>query len=224
MAKFSRGDLREILKDAGATDENIETAVTKIVRLHLDVVDPLKSENDTISKKDKEAEKLKSQLETVETELAELKKADYKKQLEDVTAERDKLKADFEAYKTEQAGKETRGKQETAFREVMKDNNIPEKHFDKIIRYSGDIIGKIEFDDKGKPTSASLKAAKDYIKTDWDDHVETTVTKGTDTPKPPAGNGSNPVKTKDEIMKITDAGERQAAIAEAIKAGSPEFK
>lgn len=220
MAKFSRGDLREILKDAGATDENIETAVTKIVRLHLDVVDPLKSENDTISKKDKEVEKLKSQLETVETELAELKKADYKKQLDDVTAERDKLKADFEAYKTEQAGKEARAAKEAAYTEILKDAGIPEKHFAKILKYS-DVDG-IELDEKGKAKNAKdiLKAVKD----EWGDHVETTVTKGTDTPKPPAGNGSNPVKTKDEIMKITDAGERQAAIAEALKAGSPEFK
>lgn len=191
MAKFSRGDIRDILKEAGANDEAIETAVTKLVRLHMDVVDPLKSENDTISGKDKEIEKLKSQFEKAVTELETLKQDDYKGKYEAEKAAAEKLKSEYETYKTEQAGKETRVKQETAFREVMKDNNIPEKHFDKIIRYSGDIIGKIEFDDKGKPSSASLKAAKDYLKSDWDDHVEITTTTGTQTPTPPANNGNS---------------------------------
>lgn len=220
MAKFSRGDVRDILKEAGANDEQIETAVTKLVRLHMDVVDPLKSENDTISGKDKEIEKLKSQLEKAVTELEALKQDDYKGKYEAEKAAAEKLKSEYETYKNEQTAKATRAAKENAFRDILKDANIPEKHYAKIIKYS-DIDG-IELDDNGKAKDAKniLKSIKD----EWGDHVETTTTTGTQTSTPPANNGGNTVKTKDEIMKIKDAGERQAAIKEAIQAGSTEFK
>lgn len=50
-----------------------------------------------------------------------------------------------------------------------------------------------------------------------------TTTVGTVTPTPPDTTGGKTTKSKDEIMKIKDAGERQAAIKEAIQNGSTEF-
>ena len=52
------------------------------------------------------------------------------------------------------------------------------------------------------------------MKEEWGDHVETVTVKGTDTPNPPANNGGKPAKTKEEIMQIKDASERQKAIIE----------
>lgn len=220
MASFKRGEIRDILTKAGISEENIENTVTEIVKLHISVVDPLKSENETLDSKAKQAEKLKSQLEDVKAKLTEYEEADYKGKYEAEKANGEKIKSEYENYKTEQAGKAARAAKEQAYRDILKDAGIPEKHYAKIIKYSD--IDSIELDDKGKAKKASeiLKSVKD----EWGDHVETIKTKGADTPTPPTSNdGNKNFKSKAEIMKITDSGERQAAIKSAIEAGSTEF-
>lgn len=208
---FSRGELRKILSAAGVADEAIEEASTKLVKLHMDVVEPLKTENDSIGSKDKAIENLKSKLEKAETELEALKADDYKTKYEAEKSSVEKLKKEYEDYKSEQGRKAARAAKESAFKDVLKDANIPEKHFAKIIKYSD--IDSLELDDKGKITTAKdvLKAIKD----EWSDHIETTTEEGAPPPKPPANTGgTNKPTTKAEIMAIKDTAARQQAIAE----------
>lgn len=215
---FSRGEIRKILSAAGVAEEAIEEASTKLVKLHMDVVDPLKAENDSIGTKDKAIEKLRSQLEKAETELETYKSEDYKTKYETEKASGEKLKKEYEDYKTEQGRKAARTAKESAFKDILKDANIPEKHYAKIIKYSD--IDSLELDDKGKITTAKdvLKAVKD----EWSDHIETTTEEGAPASKPPANTGgtSKPL-TKAEIYARDDKGhyklsseERQKAIAE----------
>ena len=75
---FTRNEVRKILNEAGVSDENTETAVSKLVKLHIDVVDPLKGENESLESKVKNAEKLKNELENARSKLAEYEEADYK--------------------------------------------------------------------------------------------------------------------------------------------------
>lgn len=220
MASFKRGDIRDILTRAGVSEDNIESVTTEIVRMHISVVDPLKSDNESLESKVKQAEKLKTQLDEAKTKLAEYEEADYKGKYEAEKANGEKIKTEYENYKTEQAGKAARAAKESAYRDILKDAGIPEKHYAKIIKYS-DIDG-IEFDDKGKVKKASeiLKSVKE----EWGDHVETVKTEGAKTPTPPTTNSAaKNYQSKADIMKIADSGERQAAMKAAIEAGSTEF-
>lgn len=222
MAKFSRSEIRSILTEAGIADENTEAAVTKLVRLHLDVVEPLKTENDSIGGKDKTIEKLKSQLETVTTELETLKKEDYKSKLEALTADKEKLQKEYDDYKNEQTAKATKAAKEKAVSDFFKSKgNISDKNLNVIMRGSRDEIDAIELDSKGniKDTKALEALAKDI----YADMYTVTTTQGVVTPTPPETSGGKAVKSKADIMKITDAAERQAAIKEAIQNGSTEF-
>lgn len=121
------------------------------------------------------------------------------------------LKSDFETYKQDQAKREEHATKETAYKELLRDAGIPERHMVKVLKYSD--VDAVELDDKGK-----IKSAKDLlkeIKEEWSDHIEKTDKKGADTSTPPAGSGKT-YSSKAEIYKIKDATERQKAIAENI--------
>ena len=80
-----------------------------------------------------------------------------------------------------------------------------ESLFDEI-RYH---IDKLELDDKGEVKDAKKHA--DSLKADWSDFVGTTTTTGARVDTPPTNTGSK--MTKEQIINIKDATERQAAIA-----------
>lgn len=112
-------------------------------------------------------------------------------------------------YKTQQTAKESRAAKESKFREQLKAAGVLEKYFDRIVRLSGEDIDKMELDSKGNVKNADKLA--ESLKTDWSDYVGSTTTKGTQVDNPPANTGSK--MTKEQIINIKDATERQAAIA-----------
>ena len=120
----------------------------------------------------------------------------------------DALKKEYDDYKAEVKRKAERTAKEDAYKAILKDAGIPERHFAKILKYS-DVDG-IELDDKGEAKTKKdiLKAVKE----EWSDHITTEETQGAEVQHPLTG--GKPHKTKEEIMAIKDAAERQAAIAE----------
>lgn len=196
---------RKALAALGIESDKIDS----IIEMHTEVTDGMK---ETIGILEDENRKYKADAEKltgVQKELDELKEqvaADAKNR---EGKDYDKLLKEFEDYKAEQAGKAARASKEAAFKEILKDAGVPEKHFAKIIKYS-DIDG-IEIDEKGKAKDSKelLKA----IKEEWSDHIETTTTQGAETATPPSSTGKSG-KTKDEIMQIKDTAARQQAIAE----------
>ena len=194
---------RKYLQGMGLNEEQINA----IVEANEETITGLKAE---IEKHQKASESSEKSLAKVQKELDEMKKEaeegasknPYKVKYEAIKAEFDKFKADTEA-------KESRAKKEEAYKAILKDANIPEKHFAKIIKYS-DIDG-LEFDDKGELSNKSelLKS----IKEEWGDHIEQTGTKGANVQNPPA-NGGKSKMTKEEIMQIKDRAERQKAMLE----------
>ena len=188
----------------------IEAAtIDQIMENHVEVVEGLK---DQIKVLEGENQKLKEGAESakgVKDELDTLKKQIEAEKAANAGKDYDKLLKEFEDYKTDVHNKEVRATKEAAYKEILKDAGIPEKHYAKIIKYS-DIDG-LELDDKGK-----AKSAKDILKSvkeEWDDHIEKSMEKGADTANPPSNNGGSSM-TKDQIMQIKDASERQKAIAE----------
>ena len=188
---------RKMLKAMGIEDEKID----QIIDAHSETVDALKAERDGFKE---DAAKLAA----VQKELDALKaKGDdgYKAKYEAEKAAHDALKADI-------AAKETKKAKTDAYRELLKGANIDEKRIATILRAEAPTIDKIELDADGK-----IKNAEQYtesIKSDWADFIVTQSAKGTNTATPPANGGAASTKTKEDIMKIKDAGERQKAIAE----------
>ena len=188
---------RKMLKAMGIEDEKID----QIIDAHSETVDALKADRDAFKE---DAAKLSA----VQKELDELKaKGDdgYKAKYEAEKAAHDALKADI-------AAKETKKAKTDAYRELLKGANIDEKRIATILRAEAPTIDKIELDADGK-----IKNAEQYtesIKSDWADFIVTQSAKGTNTATPPANGGTATTKTKEDILKIKDAGERQKAIAE----------
>ena len=188
---------RKMLKAMGIEDEKID----QIIDAHSETVDALKADRDAYKE---DAAKLAA----VQKELDALKaKGDdgYKAKYEAEKAAHDALKADI-------AAKETKKAKTDAYRELLKGANIDEKRIATILRAEAPTIDKIELDADGK-----IKNAEQYtesIKSDWADFVVTQSAKGTNTATPPANGGAASTKTKEDILKIKDAGERQKAIAE----------
>ena len=188
---------RKMLKAMGIEEEKID----QIIDAHSETVDALKADRD-VYKEDA------SKLAAVQKELDALKaKGDdgYKAKYEAEKAAHDALKADI-------AAKETKKAKTDAYRELLKGANIDEKRIATILRAEAPTIDKIELDADGK-----IKNAEQYtesIKSDWADFIVTQSAKGTSTATPPANGGTATTKTKEDILKIKDAGERQKAIAE----------
>ena len=186
-----------MLKAMNIEDEKID----QIIDAHSETVDALKADRDAYKE---DAAKLAA----VQKELDELKaKGDdgYKAKYEAEKAAHDALKADI-------AAKETKKAKTEAYRELLKGANIDEKRIATILRAEAPTIDKIELDVDGK-----IKNSEQYterIKSDWADFVVTQSAKGTNTATPPANGGTATTKTKEDILKIKDAGERQKAIAE----------
>ncbi len=191
------GFSRKMLKAMNIEEDKIE----QIIDAHSETVDALKADRDAYKE---DAAKLAA----VQKELDELKaKGDdgYKAKYEAEKAAHDALKADI-------AAKETKKAKTDAYRELLKGANIDEKRIATILRAEAPTIDKIELDADGK-----IKNAEQYtesIKSDWADFIVTQSAKGTNTATPPANGGAATTKTKEDILKIKDAGERQKAIAE----------
>ena len=191
------GFSRKMLKAMNIEEEKIE----QIIDAHSETVEALKADRDAYKE---DAAKLAA----VQKELDELKaKGDdgYKAKYEAEKAAHDALKADI-------AAKETKKAKTDAYRELLKGANIDEKRIATILRAEAPTIDKIELDADGK-----IKNAEQYtesIKSDWADFIVTQSAKGANTATPPANGGTATTKTKEDILKIKDAGERQKAIAE----------
>ena len=188
---------RKMLKAMGIEDEKID----QIIDAHSETVDALKADRDAYKE---DAAKLAA----VQKELDALKaKGDdgYKAKYEAEKAAHDALKADI-------AAKETKKAKTDAYRELLKGANIDEKRIATILRAEAPTIDKIELDADGKIKNAEQYTAS--IKSDWADFIVTQSAKGTNTAMPPANGGAASTKTKEDILKIKDAGERQKAIAE----------
>lgn len=152
--------------------------IDEIITAHSETVDALKEQRDQY-KKDAEA------LPDVQKELEALQKE--KEGNESYKEKYDKEHADFEAYKKDQTDKETKAKKTEAFKALLKEAGVSEKHLGAVLKVS-DIDG-VELDDKGK-----IKDSGDRLKSireEWSDFIVETDKQGAATSTPPEGQGGN---------------------------------
>lgn len=189
---------RKMLKAMGIEEEKID----QIIEAHSETVDSLKADRGSYKE---DAEKLKA----VQKELDDLKaKGD-----DGWKEKHDKLKGEFDKYKTDVQAKETKAAKEAAYRAILKDANLSEKGIEKAVKYAD--WDKIELGEDGK-----LKGANDHIKAvreEWAEYVTTTTTTGAKTSTPPVNNGGAKL-TKAEIYARDEHGRYKLSTAERQKA------
>lgn len=202
---------RKLLSSFGIEADQID----QIIEAHSETVNALKTEIASLKDEAEAGKKNAEELKSVQKEFA-----DYQKKVEAEAKERegkdyDKLLKEYNDYKAEQERKAVRAEKEEAYKQILKDAGIPEKHYAKILKYS-DVDG-VELDDKGKITTA--KEILKEIKEEWSDHIEKEQKKGADSDNPPEdkGGGGKGGMTKEEIMQIKDRTERQKAIDENLE-------
>lgn len=184
---------RRALKAMGIEDEKID----EIISMHSETVDGLKAD---VSKYKTDAEKLPA----VQKELDDLKASggDWEQKYTNV-------KKEFDAYKAAQAGKEAKEAKESAYRSLLKATGVDEKRIEAVMKVSN--LDDLEMDGDKLKNQDSIA---ENIKTEWADFIS-----GEPGVKVNTGGkigGGNPV-TKESIMKIKDASQRQKAIAENIE-------
>lgn len=181
--------------------------IEEIINNHLESIEALRKERDDAKA---DVDKYKAEAERLGSVEKELVKAQAK--LEDADKVSEKLKNlqnEFAEYKADVDAKTVRTSKENAYKKLLKEAGVSEKRIDSIIKVS-DISG-IELDEDGN--AKNKKALVDSIKGEWADFIVTAHEHGAQTPKPPANNGGEDM-SKEDIMKIKDTTERQAAIRE----------
>ena len=157
---------RGLLKGMGLTEEQ----VSAVIEEHVNVVNALKDEIKTYKT---DAEKLPS----VQKELEDLKKSggDWQKKYEsEHTA--------FENYKKDAAEKELLKSVKSAYKALLKDQKIGDKHIDSILKVTD--LSKIKLDKDGNLEDKENLVKT--IKTEWDGFIVTESEKGASVPNPPA--------------------------------------
>lgn len=202
---FSIKQIKAVLSENGMPLEGLDKAAEEICSRHTTDLESIKEERDSY-KHDAET------LATVQKELDDLKTKDAEEAKAREGKDYDKLFSEFEDYKKQIANEKKAEAVKTAYTAFLKDLNVSESGITKILKYASD---GVELDDEGKIKDAGkLKKA---IKDEWSEYITTETVKGADTPNPPANTGGAK-KSKDEIMKIEDATERQKAISENLEA------
>lgn len=173
----------------------------QIIEMHTETLNEIKEERDTLREKvqklTNDSEAIQKQLDEANEAMKNGDKSPYKVKYEAAVKEKEALQREFDQYKNDQTAKETHAAKEKAYREILKDAGIPEKHFAKVLKYS-DVDG-VELDENGK-----IKTAKDLldnIKSEWSDHIESKAVEGAKTETPPANTGGE-VKQPSRAAKL----------------------
>lgn len=204
---------RKFLTELGLTAEQQDA----VISAHVGTVNEIKDERDRYKADADKLTVVQTQLDEGKQEISALQSK--AQDGESWKSKHDALNTAFEKYKADVAAEKALAAKQAAYRGMLADANIAEKYRDKVIRYTD--FSAVELDDKGKLKGAAalLRAVKD----EWPEYVEN-VTEGStvQTPNPPANSGTG-ARTREDIMNIKDAGERQQAIAEEIAKGSGLF-
>ena len=150
--------------------------VDEIIAAHTEVTDALKQERDSFKA---DAEKLPA----VQKELNDMKTAAEKDGKDPYKVKYEAKVEELENFKKEVAAKETKTAKESAYRQLLKDAGVSEKHIDAVLRVSD--VDSIELDDKGKIKDADKLTTS--VKTEWADFITTEGVKGADPATPPKG-------------------------------------
>lgn len=194
---------RKFLSALGIEADKID----EIIEAHAATVNALKEERDNFKADAERYKDTKKELDRVSNELETIKAEGGKE--DSYKVKYDALKEEFDDFKNGIEKENTKNSKMKAYKALLKEIGISEKRIDSVAKIAD--LDSFELDKEGNIKKAD--DLKDSLKTEWSDFIETTQTKGAEVQNPPHNNGGATM-TKDEIMQIKDAGERQQAIAE----------
>ena len=181
---LKRADIRAILENAETSNDDKAKAI--LDALH------------------KETDDLRDQLDTAKNALTKAEK-----DRDDANNGKQAAEKALTDYKAQQSAKDTRAEKVAAYKELLKDNGVYEKYFDRVVKMTATDVDALELDENGKAKNA--KKFMDSQKDVWGNFVFETKTEGAKVDTPPTNTGAK--MTKEQIINIKDASERQAAIA-----------
>lgn len=169
---------RAMLKGMGLTDEQ----VSAIIEEHTSVTDALKEQRNKFKE---DAEKLPG----VQKEYDDLKKDydDLKAGVDNDEWEKkyNKEHEEFEKYKSEIADKEQTAKVTEAYKKLLTECKVGEKHIGSILKVTNFKDLKLKEDG----TLDGVDDLKKKIEEDWSGFISSTETHGADVETPPGGDG-----------------------------------
>lgn len=168
---------RAMLKGMGLTEEQ----VSAIIEEHTNVTSGLK---DQIKEYKADAEKLPQ----VQKELDDLKKdtsaSDWEKKYNDEHNA-------FEKYKNDIVAKEALNNVKSAYRKLLAECKVGDKHIDSILRVTD--FSNIKLDDEGK--LKEVDKLKEAITSDWSGFISSQETRGASVDNPPGKNEEGSKRT-----------------------------
>lgn len=157
--------------------------IDEIISAHSETVNAIKEERETFKAEAEKVSALEKQLETAKKELEEFKTGDWQ-------AKYEKVKGEYDTYKSDVETKAVKTAKENAYKQLLLNVGISDKRIASVLKVS-DIDG-VELDKDGKIKDADK--ITENVKSEWADFIETKKEKGADVPKPPANNGGEDEK------------------------------
>ena len=184
---ITMGLTRKKLVEMGIDEE----VAQKILQIHLGVVDNMKDEISELQVAANKVPTLTKELEKLKSE--NLSSSEYKGKYE-------LEKQAFESFKKQIETEKTNSAKDKLYRQLLSENHVKSNKIDLIMRTVN--LDKLELDGEDK-----LKGSEDLNKEilkDWEDFIEITEVKGTNTATPPNG-AENTVEYGDQIKKFREA-------------------
>lgn len=195
---------RKFLAALGIEAEKID----EIINAHSETVEGLKEERDSYKEKAEKYDKAQKDLDEANRKIEDLGKEDAYK------VKYDAIKEEFSNYKKEAEAQKVKATKTDAFKALLKEIGVSDKRIDSVVRVSN--LENLKLDKDGH--FEGVDDLKKSLSDEWADFIVTEGKKGASTSTPPEG-GKTGVKTREEIMKIKDTQERQAAWADLIRNG-----
>lgn len=170
---------RAFLKSLGLNDDQVQA----VVDAHLEVVNPLKEERNTLKEQSGRIPELEKELEGL-------------KNGEDFKAKWEKEHAEFEDYKKQVEQEAETAKVKAAYRKLLADEKISEKRLDVVMRATD--FSKMKLDKDGNLTNTDT--LKEAINQEWGDFKVKIEERKPIVPTPPnPDNGGKPASRAREL-------------------------
>ena len=168
---------RAMLEGMGLT----EAQVGAIIGEHTTVTGELVAERDNLKEQVKELSDVQKQLDDLKKEYDEFKENVEK---DDWQEKYETEHKDFEAFKAEIESKESATKIREAYKKLLTECKVGDKHIDSILKITDYSNMKLQEDG----TFEDADKLKENITTDWSGFITTTGSKGTEPATPPDNN------------------------------------
>lgn len=170
-----------------------EPKAEEIVASHLETVDGLKEVIENLKKDADKAKSLQEELDEAKAELGkgyEKQFAEMKEKYESMKEKYDKVREDFDTFKSEQAAKDEKVKKTSAYRDLLKETGISDKHMGLVMEVleGRKKIDEIKLTEDGKVDGAD--ALMESLKKDFGIYIVDEQVRGADTSSPPSNTGS----------------------------------